>query len=338
MTVKVGINGFGRIGRQVYKAIYENHQDTLDVEAINDLVPVETNAHLLKYDSTYGRFPGTVEVREGAIYVDGERLKSYAERDPAQLPWADLGVDIVLECTGIFRNRDQAAKHLDGGAKRVIISAPGKNMDGTFVLGVNEETYDPEKHFVFSNASCTTNCLAPAAKVLQDRFGIKRALMSTIHAITNDQNILDVAHKDLRRARTAGSNIIPTTTGAARAVSLVIPELSGKFDGMAFRVPVVTVSVVDLVAELEEDVTVQDVNAAYAEIADSEGWLGKVLGYTEEPLVSSDFIGAEKSSTIDGLATQVIGGNLVKVVAWYDNEWSYSMRMADLAAFVASQS
>jgi glyceraldehyde 3-phosphate dehydrogenase len=338
MTVKVGINGFGRIGRQVYKAIYENHRDTLDVEAINDLVPVETNAHLLKYDSTYGRFPGTVEVSEGTIFVDGERLKSYAERDPAQLPWGDLGVDIVLECTGIFRNRDQAAKHLDGGAKRVIISAPGKNMDGTFVLGVNEETYDPEKHFVFSNASCTTNCLAPAAKVLQDRFGIKRALMSTIHAITNDQNILDVAHKDLRRARTAGSNIIPTTTGAARAVSLVIPELSGKFDGMAFRVPVVTVSVVDLVAELEENVTVQDVNAAYAEIADGEGWLGKVLGYTEEPLVSSDFIGANKSSTIDGLSTQVIGGNLVKVVAWYDNEWSYSMRMADLAAFVASRS
>lgn len=337
MTIKIGINGFGRIGRQVFKAIYENYQGVLDVEAINDLVPVETNAHLLKYDSTYGRFPGEVEVRDGDIYIDGEKLKSYAERDPAQLPWGALGVDIVLECTGIFRTREQAAKHLDGGAKKVLISAPGKGVDATFVLGVNEDTYDPAYHTVISNASCTTNCLAPAAKVLQDRFGIRRALMSTIHAYTNGQSILDVAHKDMRRARSAGINIIPTTTGAAKAVSLVIPELEGRFDGMAFRVPVVTVSVVDLTAELETDTTVEEINAAFKEAAEGDGWMGKVLGYTEEPLVSTDFIGSEKSSTIDALSTQVIGGNLVKVITWYDNEWSYSMRLADLAAFVASR-
>ncbi len=335
MAVKVGINGFGRIGRQVYKAIYENYQGVMDVEAINDLVDVKMNAHLLKYDSTYGRFPGKVEVQEGDIYVDGEKLKSYAERDPAALPWGDLGVDIVLECTGIFRSRDQASLHLNAGAKKVLLSAPGKGVDGTFVLGVNEDTYNPETQHVISNASCTTNCLAPAAKVLQDAFGIRRALMSTIHAYTNGQNILDVAHKDMRRARTAGINIIPTSTGAARAVSLVIPELDGKFDGMTFRVPVVTVSVVDLVAELDTDTSVEGVNAAFAAAADGEGWLGKVLGYTEEPLVSTDFIGTEKSSTIDALSTQVIGGNLVKVVTWYDNEWSYSMRLADLCAFVA---
>lgn len=337
MAIKVGINGFGRIGRQVYKAIYENYQGVLDVEAINDLVDVNMNAHLLKYDSTYGRFPGKVEVQEGDIYVDGQKLKSYSERDPAALPWGDLGVDIVLECTGIFRSRDQASLHLNAGAKKVLLSAPGKGVDGTFVLGVNEETYNAETQHVISNASCTTNCLAPAAKVLQDVFGIKRALMSTIHAYTNGQNILDVAHKDMRRARTAGINIIPTTTGAARAVSLVIPELDGKFDGMAFRVPVVTVSVVDLTAELETDTTVEGVNAAFAEAAKGDGWMGKILGYTEEPLVSTDFIGSEKSSTIDALSTQVIGGNLVKVVTWYDNEWSYSMRLADLCAFVAER-
>jgi len=337
MAVKVGINGFGRIGRQVYKAIYEQYQDVLDVEAINDLMDVETNAHLLKYDSTYGRFPGEVEVRDGDLYVDGQKLKNYAERDPSKLPWGELGVDIVLECTGIFRTREQAAQHLDAGAKKVLISAPGKGVDATFVLGVNEDEYDPENHNVISNASCTTNCLAPAAKVLQDEFGIKRALMSTIHAYTNGQQILDMAYKDLRRARTAGINIIPTTTGAAKAVSLVIPELDGRFDGMAFRVPVVTVSVVDLTAELETDATVEEINEAFRQAADGEGWMGKVLGYTEEPLVSTDFIGTEKSSTIDALSTQVIGGNLVKVVTWYDNEWSYSVRLADLAAFVAER-
>lgn len=337
MAVKVGINGFGRIGRQVYKAIYENYQGVLDVEAINDLMDVKTNAHLLKYDSTYGRFPGEVEVRDDDIYVDGEKLKSYAERDPANLPWGDLGVDIVLECTGIFRERNTASAHLEGGAKKVIISAPGKNVDATFCLGVNEETYDPEQHHVISNASCTTNCLAPTARVLNDRFGVRRAMMTTIHAYTNGQAILDTAHKDLRRARTAGINIIPTTTGAARALSLVIPELEGRFDGMAFRVPVPTVSVVDLVAELDKETTAEEVNAAYREASQSGGWLGKVLGYTDEPLVSTDFIGSEKSATVDTLSTMVMGGNLVKVIAWYDNEWSYSLRLADLAAYVAER-
>jgi len=337
MTVKVGINGFGRIGRQVYKAIYENYRDVLDVEAVNDLMDVNTNAHLLKYDSTYGRFPGDVEARDGDIYVDGQKLKSYAERDPAKLPWGELGVDVVLECTGIFRARDTAGLHLDAGAKKVLISAPGKGVDATFVLGVNEGTYDPANHHVISNASCTTNCLAPVAKVMNDQFGIKRALMSTIHAYTNGQQILDMAYKDLRRARSAGINIIPTTTGAAKAVSMVIPELEGRFDGMAFRVPVVTVSVVDLTAELEKSTSVEELNGAFKAAAEGSGWMGKVLAYTEEPLVSTDFIGCVDSSTVDGLSTQVIGGNMVKVITWYDNEWGYSMRLADLAAFVAGK-
>lgn len=337
MAVKVGINGFGRIGRQVYKAIYENHRDVLDVEAINDLMDVGTNAHLLKYDSTYGQFDGSIDVRDGDIYVDGERLKSFAERDPAKLPWGDLGVDIVLECTGIFRSGEQAGAHISAGAQKVIISAPGKGVDATFVLGVNEETYDSENHHVVSNASCTTNALAPAAKVLNDTFGIKRALMTTVHAYTNGQQILDMASKDLRRARSAGINIIPTTTGAARAVSLVIPELEGRFDGMAFRVPVVTGSVVDLTAELERDTTVEELNGAFKKAAESDGWMGKVLGYSEEPLVSTDYIGTEKSSVIDALSTQVSGGNLAKVLAWYDNEWGYSVRLSDLAAYIAGK-
>ncbi len=338
MTIKVGINGFGRIGRQVFKAIYENYKGVLDVEAINDLMPVETNAHLLKYDSTYGRFPGKVEVKDGDIYVDGERLKSFAERDPAKLPWAELGVDIVLECTGIFRDKASAGKHIDGGAKKVIISAPGsKDIDATFVLGVNEETYDPANHNVISNASCTTNCLAPATKALHEAFGIKRALMTTIHSFTNDQRILDVAHKDLRRARTAAANIIPTSTGAARAVGLVLPELAGKINGMAFRVPTVTVSVVDLTAEVEKETTVAEVNAALKAASESEGWLGKVLDYSDEPLVSSDFIGYPASSTVDAQSTDVMGGNMVKIVTWYDNEWGYASRLADLAAYVAER-
>lgn len=337
MSVKIGINGFGRIGRQVFKAIYENYKGVLDVEAINDLMDVKTNAHLLKYDSTYRRFPGEVDVREGDIYVDGEKLKSYAEKDPTKLPWGQLGVDIVLECTGIFTSSEKAAPHIQAGAKKVLISAPAKPIDGTFCLGVNEETYDNEKHHVISNASCTTNCLAPVAKVLQDTFGIKRSLMTTIHAYTNDQRILDLAHKDLRRARAAGVNIIPTTTGAAKAVALVIPELKGKFDGMAFRVPVQTVSAVDLTAELDRDTSVEELNNAFKTASQGGGWLGKVLGYTEEPLVSSDFIGSSYSSVVDGLSTQVIGGNLVKVISWYDNEWSYAMRLADLAAYVASK-
>lgn len=337
MTIKVGINGFGRIGRQVFKAIYENHGEVLHVEAINDLMDVGTNAHLLKYDSTYGRFPGEVEARDGNIYVDGELLKSFAERDPAKLPWGELGVDIVLECTGIFRDRERAGLHLEAGAKKVLLSAPGKGVDATFVLGVNEAEYDPGAHHVISNASCTTNCLAPVAKVVEDTFGIRRALMSTIHAYTNGQQILDMAYKDLRRARSAGVNIIPTTTGAAKAVSMVIPQLEGRFDGMAFRVPVVTVSVVDLTAELETDTTVEGLNAALKSAANGGGWMGKILDYTDEPLVSTDFIGSPYSSTVDGLSTQVIGGNMVKVVTWYDNEWGYSMRLADLAAYVAEQ-
>ncbi|MAT98975.1 MAG: type I glyceraldehyde-3-phosphate dehydrogenase [Anaerolineaceae bacterium] len=337
MTIKIGINGFGRIGRQVYKAIYENYQGVLDVEGINDLFPAETNAHMLKYDSTYGRFPGKVEAKDGSIYVDGEKLNTFAERDPAKLPWGELGVDIVLECTGIFRDRDSAGKHLEAGAKKVIISAPGKGVDATFVLGVNEETYDPAKHHVISNASCTTNCLAPAAKVLHESFGIEHALMTTIHAVTNGQKILDMAGKDLRRARTAFTNIIPTTTGAAKAVGLVLPELDGKINGMAMRVPVVTGSVTDITAVLSRNVTVEEVNAAFKAASESEGWLGKVLDYTEEPIVSSDIIGHPASSTIDGLSTDLMGGNMVKVVTWYDNEWGYSIRLADLAAFVAEK-
>ena len=338
MAIKVGINGFGRIGRQVYKAIYENYQGVLDVEAINDLVDVNTNAHLLKYDSTYKRFPVDIDVRDGDIYVAGEKLKSYAERDPNNLPWGELGVDIVLECTGIFRDSESAGKHISAGAKKVLISAPAKGgVDATFCLGVNENEYEPANHHIISNASCTTNCLAPAAKVLNDNFGIKRALMSTIHAYTNGQSILDLAHKDMRRARAAAINIIPTTTGAAKAVSLVIPDLEGKFDGMAFRVPVQTVSVVDVVAELEKDTTIAELNNTFEKAANGDDWLGKVLAYTEEPLVSSDFIGCEDSSTVDALSTQVIGGNLVKVVTWYDNEWGYASRLADLAAFVAEQ-
>ena len=338
MTIKVGINGFGRIGRQVFKAIYENYQGVLDVEAINDLMPAETNAHLLKYDSTYGKFPGEVEVRDGDIYVDGQKLKSYAEKDPAKLPWGELGVDIVLECTGRFRDKATAGPHLTAGAKKVIISSPGgKDIDGTFVLGVNEEQYDRATQHVISNASCTTNALAPVAKVLHENFGIKRALMTTIHAMTNDQSILDVAHKDLRRARTTANNIIPTSTGAAKAVGLVLPELKGKFNGMAFRVPTVTVSVVDLTAEVEKETTKEDINAALKAASEAPGWLGKVLNYTEEPLVSMDLKGDPASTTVDALSTDVIDGNFIKVVTWYDNEWGYASRLADLTAYVAER-
>ena len=333
--IKVAINGFGRIGRQVFKAIYENYNDVLDVEAINDLMDVETNAHLLKYDSTYGRFPGEIEVRDGSIYIDGEKLKSYAERDPSKLPWDELGIDVVVESTGVFRTREQAAMHLTAGAKKVIISAPAKGaIDLTVCLGVNEEEYDAETHHVISNASCTTNCLAPVAKVLHDNFGITRAFMSTIHAYTNDQRILDLAHKDMRRARSAAINIIPTTTGAAKAVSLVIPDMEGKMEGMAYRVPVATVSVVDLVAQLERETTTEEVNEVLKAASESDGWLGDVIDYSEEPLVSSDYIGNPNSSTIDAISTTV-SGNLIKVVSWYDNEWGYSNRVADLIYFIS---
>jgi glyceraldehyde 3-phosphate dehydrogenase len=335
MALRVGINGFGRIGRQSMKAMLERHPQDIEVVAINDLTDTQTNAHLLKYDSTYGRFPGEVEATEDSLVVNGHRIKVLAQRDPAQIPWSDLGIDLVIESTGFFTDADKAAAHLKGGAKKVIISAPAKGEDITIVLGVNEDKYDPTKHNIISNASCTTNCLAPAAKVLNDTFGIEKGLMNTIHSYTNDQRILDQVHKDLRRARAAGANIIPTSTGAARALSLVIPELKGRFDGMSLRVPTITVSVVDFVANTRKEVTKDSLNAAYKEAA--AGSLKGILDYTEEPLVSSDFRGDPHSSIIDGLSTMVLGGNLVKVVAWYDNEWGYSSRVADLANFIGQK-
>jgi glyceraldehyde 3-phosphate dehydrogenase len=335
MATRIGINGFGRIGRQSLKAILERHPKDLEVVAVNDLTDTKTNAHLLKYDSTYGRFPGEVEATADALIVNGHTVKVISQRDPAQIPWSDLGVELVIESTGLFTDAEKAAAHLKGGAKKVIISAPAKGEDLTIVLGVNDNMYDPAKHTIISNASCTTNCLAPAAKVLNDAFGIERGLMNTIHSYTNDQRILDQVHKDLRRARTAGSNIIPTTTGAARALALVIPELKGRFDGMSLRVPTVTVSVVDFVATVRKETTKDAINDAFKEAA--AGPLKGILDYTEEPLVSTDFRGDSHSSIIDGLSTMVSGGNMVKVIAWYDNEWGYSCRIADLANFIAQK-
>jgi glyceraldehyde 3-phosphate dehydrogenase len=333
--VKIGINGFGRIGRQVLKAMMERHKDAFDVVAINDLTDAKSNAHLFKYDSTYGHFNGTVEVDGNDLVINGDKLKVFAEKDPAKIPWGSMGVDVVVESTGIFTDAEKAKAHIAGGAKKVIISAPAKGEDITIVLGVNEDKYDPAKHNIVSNASCTTNCLAPAAKVVNDLFGIERALMTTVHAYTNDQRILDTVHKDLRRARTAGANIIPTTTGAAKAVALVIPELKGKFDGFALRVPTVTVSVVDFVCTTAKPADAKALNAAFKEA--SENALKGILGYTEEPLVSLDFRGDARSSIIDGLSTMSIGTNMVKVVAWYDNEWGYSCRVSDLAAYIGSK-
>jgi glyceraldehyde 3-phosphate dehydrogenase len=331
VTVKIGINGFGRIGRQIFRIAWEN--DDVEVVAVNDITDTQTLATLLKYDSNYGRFPASVKVSEGSFEVDGKLIKTFAERDPAQLPWGDLGVDVVVEATGVFRDGKRAAIHREaGGAKKVIISAPGKpadSVDLTVVLGVNGNDYDPDKHHVVSNASCTTNCLAPVAKVLHETFGIRRGLMTTIHAYTNDQRILDLPHKDPRRARAAARNMIPTTTGAAKAVALVIPELEGKFDGYALRVPTPTVSIVDFVGELEQDVTAEQVNDAFR--AAAAGELKGILGYSEEPLVSMDLKGDERSSIVDGPLTNIQGGNMVKVVAWYDNEWGYSCRVVDLA-------
>jgi glyceraldehyde 3-phosphate dehydrogenase len=335
MATRIGINGFGRIGRQSLKAILERHPKDLEVVAVNDLTDTKTNAHLLKYDSTYGRFPGEVEATADALIVNGHTVKVISQRDPAQIPWSDLGVELVIESTGLFTDAEKASAHLKGGAKKVIISAPAKGEDLTIVLGVNDNMYDPAKHTIISNASCTTNCLAPAAKVLNDAFGIERGLMNTIHSYTNDQRILDQVHKDLRRARTAGSNIIPTTTGAARALALVIPELKGRFDGMSLRVPTVTVSVVDFVATVRKETTKDAINDAFKEAA--AGPLKGILDYTEEPLVSTDFRGDSHSSIIDGLSTMVSGGNMVKVIAWYDNEWGYSCRIADLANFIAQK-
>ena len=335
MTTKVGINGFGRIGRITFRTIKQYHKGELEVVAINDLTDTATNAHLLKWDSTYGSYPGTVAASEDAITVDGHKVKVVSERDPARIPWRDHGVDIVIESTGLFTDASKASAHLKGGAKKVIISAPAKNEDITIVLGVNENKYDPAKHTIISNASCTTNGIAPVVKVLHDNFGVDKGLMTTIHAYTNDQRIQDMVHQDLRRARAAAINIIPTTTGAARAVTLVIPELEGRLHGMAFRVPVVTVSVIDFVADLRQKVTVAQVNRAFQ--AAAEGPLVGIMEYSEEPLVSMDFRGNPASTIVDALSTMVIGGNMVKVLAWYDNEWGYSCRLADLTAFIAGK-
>ena len=335
MTTRIGINGFGRIGRQTLKAILERHPDALDVVAINDLAPTATNAHLFTYDSTYGRFQGEVTAGEGTITVNGHEIRAFSEKDPAALPWKDLGVDIVVESTGIFTDATKAAAHRDAGARKVIISAPAKNEDVTLVLGVNEDRYDPERHHIVSNASCTTNGLALPAKVIFDTFGIEHGLMTTIHSYTNDQNVLDVFHPDLRRARSAGQNIIPTSTGAARALALVIPELKGKFDGFSLRVPTPTVSVIDFVAITEKPVSAESANAALRAAAD--GPMKGLLGYIDEELVSMDFKGDDRSSIIDAASTMVTGDRMLKVIAWYDNEWGYSCRVADLAAFMAQR-
>lgn len=335
MPVRVGINGFGRIGRQVFKAIYGEYDDELQVVAVNDLGDVATMAHLLRYDSNYGPMDADIEVSDSGIVIDGEELRVLAERDPAKLPWGDLGVDIVIESTGFFTDADRARAHLQGGAKKVVISAPAKGEDITIVMGVNEDKYDPARHTIVSNASCTTNCLAPVAKVILERFGIVKGLVTTVHSYTGDQMLLDGPHKDLRRARAAGLNMVPTTTGAARAVALVIPELKGKFDGYALRVPTPTVSVIDFVAQVEKQTTVAEINAAFEELADGD--LEGILGYTDEPLVSMDFKGDARSSIVDGLSTMVIGGDLIKVVSWYDNEWGYSCRVADLVALMADR-
>jgi glyceraldehyde 3-phosphate dehydrogenase len=333
MAVRVGINGFGRIGRQSLKAIIERTSN-VEVVAINDLVDTEMNALLFRYDSTYGRYSGTVEHTDDSLIVDGREIKVFKEKDPAAIKWGDLGVDIVIESTGLFTDAEKARAHLEGGAKKVIISAPAKGEDVTIVLGVNQEMYDPHAHTIISNASCTTNCLAPVAKVVNDEFGIVRGLMNTIHSYTNDQRVLDVAHKDPRRARSAGQNIIPTTTGAARALALVIPELKGKFDGFSLRVPTPTVSVVDFTAQVEKEVSAQQLNDAFRAAAGDR--MQGILGVTDEPLVSMDFKGDSRSSIVDGQSTMVLG-NLVKVIAWYDNEWGYSCRIADLTAFIADR-
>ena len=335
MTTRLGINGFGRIGRLTFRSIKAYHDDELEIVAVNDLTDPKTNAHLLKWDSTYGAYPGQVEATEDSIIVDGNRVKVLAERDPGKIPWREYGVDLVIESTGLFTDATKARAHLEGGAKRVIISAPAKNEDATIVLGVNEQDYDPGKHKVVSNASCTTNCVAPVVKVLHEGFGIAKGLMTTIHAYTNDQRILDMFHKDLRRARAAAVNVIPTTTGAAKAVTMVIPELKGRIHGMAFRVPVTTVSVVDFVAELGKEASVEEINQAFR--AAAEGPLSGILEYCSGPLVSSDFKGNPASSIFDALSTMVIGGNLIKIIAWYDNEWGYSCRLGDLAVYMAAK-
>jgi glyceraldehyde 3-phosphate dehydrogenase len=336
MAVRVGINGFGRIGRQALKALLDLHPNEVEVVGINDLFDTKTNAHLFKYDTNYGQYPGSVEAHETSFVIDGREIQVSAEKDPAAVPWKKWGVDIVIESTGLFTDANKAKAHLDAGAKKVIISAPAKNEDITIVLGVNEGQYDPQQHTIISNASCTTNGLAPVAKVLFDRWGIAKGILTTIHAYTNSQRLLDLAAKDLRDARAAGMNIVPAETGAAKAVGLVIPELKGRFAGMAFRVPVSTVSIVDFTAVLDKpQVAREEINAAMKEYA--EGRMQGILGYTEEPLVSSDLKGDSRSSIFSALDTLVVGGNLVKVLSWYDNEWGYACRLADLTAFVAQR-
>ncbi|MEU2541963.1 type I glyceraldehyde-3-phosphate dehydrogenase [Streptomyces iakyrus] len=334
MTIRVGINGFGRIGRNYFRALLEQGAD-IEIVAVNDLGDTATTAHLLKYDTILGRLKQEVTHTADTITVDGKTIKVLAERNPADIPWGELGVDIVIESTGIFTKKADAEKHLAGGAKKVLISAPAKDEDVTIVMGVNQDTYDPANHHVISNASCTTNCVAPMAKVLDENFGIVKGLMTTVHAYTNDQRILDFPHKDLRRARAAAENIIPTTTGAAKATALVLPQLKGKLDGMAMRVPVPTGSVTDLVLELSREVTKEEVNAAFQKAA--EGELKGILEYTEDPIVSSDIVNAPASCTFDSSLTMVQEGKNVKVIGWYDNEWGYSNRLVDLTVFVGNQ-
>ena len=335
MTTRVGINGFGRIGRLVVRAIMSLHPDKLQVAAVNDLTDAKTNAHLFKYDTSYGTFQGTVEASNGDLIVDGKTIRVFSERDPAQIPWSEMGVDLVIESTGIFTDADKAAGHLKGGAKKVVISAPAKGEDLTVVLGVNDHLYDSSKHTIISNASCTTNCFAIMVKVLHDSFGIEHGLMSTIHSYTNDQAILDQRHSDLRRARSAAMNIIPTSTGAARAVGLVLPELNGKLHGMAFRVPTATGSITDFTAQVSKDASVDDVNQAFQQAA--QGPLKGILEYSDEPLVSSDFRGNTHSCILDGLSTMVMEDRMVKIMGWYDNEWGYSCRTADLCALMGDK-
>jgi len=335
MVTRIGINGFGRIGRLVLRANEDRNAGKVEVAAVNDLTDAKTNAHLLKYDTNYGRFPGAVEAKDNDLVVNGRNIKVFSERDPAQIPWGEMGVDLVIESTGIFTNADQASGHLKGGAKKVIISAPASGEDLTIVLGVNNELYDADKHHIISNASCTTNCFATMVKVLHDAFGVEHGLMSTIHSYTNDQAILDQRHGDLRRARAAAENIIPTSTGAARAVGLVLPELNGKLNGVAFRVPTSTGSITDFTAQVSRDVTAEEINEAYKKA--SEGSMKGILEYNDEPLVSSDYKGNSHSCIIDGLSTMVMADRMVKVMGWYDNEWGYSCRTTDLAALIAEK-
>ena len=335
MTTRIGVNGFGRIGRLVTRATMERYPDTLEVAAVNDLTDDKTNAHLFKYDTSYGVYPGQVEADNGDLRIDGRSIKVFSERDPAKIPWSEMGVDLVVESTGIFTDGEKAAGHLQGGASKVIISAPASNVDLTMVLGVNDGAYDKNQHNIVSNASCTTNCFAPMVKVLHEAFGIEHGLMSTIHSYTNDQAILDQRHSDLRRARAAAMNIIPTSTGAARAVGLVLPELNGKLHGIAFRVPTATGSVTDFVVNLSREVTAAEVNQAFQ--AAAAGGLQGILEYTEDPIVSSDVRGNAHSCIFDALSTIVMAGNMVKVMGWYDNEWGYSCRTADLCSFMSNQ-